>query len=253
VDSAAADGKQIAGFYKSSRRFDTSFLSLTTPLGEPKIIPHADGTISVDPLKDASGQLKKYEEISPFLYREVHGQDKIGFKKDAAGNWQFQLDYPFFIFQKVGLLQSKTFNIVVLSFGLGVLGLTILLWPVAAVVRKHYGKPLNYSPSDRKRRLLVRLVCILLLVFFVGWLSVLSLSDDPNGINGLPPWIILFGILGVAGAIGTIFVCVHAFRSVREPGRWLWTKLHDLVIAVACLGLIWFAWAWNLMNFNIHY
>ena len=253
VDSAAADGKQIAGFYKSSRRFDTSFLSLTTPLGEPKIIPHADGTISVDPLKDASGQLKKYEEISPFLYREVHGQDKIGFKKDAAGNWQFQLDYPFFIFQKVGLLQSKTFNIVVLSFGLGVLGLTILLWPVAAVVRKHYGKPLNYSPSDRKRRLLVRLVCILLLVFFVGWLSVLSLSDDPNGINGLPPWIILFGILGVAGAIGTIVVCVHAFRSVREPGRWLWTKLHDLVIAVACLGLIWFALAWNLMNFNIHY
>ena len=150
VDSAAADAKQIAGFYKSSRRFDTSFLSLTTPLGEPKVIPHADGTISVDPLKDASGQLKKYEEISPFLYREVHGQDKIGFKKDAAGNWQFQLDYPFFIFQKVGLLQSKTFNIVVLSFGLGVLGLTILLWPVAAVVRKHYGKPLNYSPSDQQ-------------------------------------------------------------------------------------------------------
>ena len=105
VDSAAADAKQIAGSYKSSRRFDTSFLSLTTPLGEPKVIPHADGTISVDPLKDASGQLKKYEEISPFLYREVHGQDKIGFKKDAAGNWQFQLDYPFFIFQ-VGLAEQ---------------------------------------------------------------------------------------------------------------------------------------------------
>jgi CubicO group peptidase (beta-lactamase class C family) len=253
ADSAAADGKQIAGSYKSSRRFDTSFLSLTTPLGEPKVVPHADGTISVDPLKDASGQLKKYEEISPFLYREVHGQDKIGFKKDAEGNWQFQLDYPFFIFQKVGLLQSKTFNIVVLCFGLGVLGLTILLWPVAALVRKHYGKPLNYPPSDHKRRLLVRLVCILLLVFFVGWLSVLSLSDDPNGINGLPPWIILFGILGVVGAIGTIFVCVNAFRSVREPGRWLWTKLHDLLIAVACLGLIWFALSWNLMNFDVHY
>jgi len=83
--------------------------------------------ISVDPIKGANGELKKFEEISPFLYREVHGQDHIGFKKDAAGNWQFQLDYPFFIFQKVGLLQNKTFNIVVLSFGLGVLGLTILI------------------------------------------------------------------------------------------------------------------------------
>jgi CubicO group peptidase (beta-lactamase class C family) len=253
VENAAADGKEISGFYKSSRRFDSSFLSLTTPLGEPKVSANADGSISVDPLKGPNGALKKFEEIGPFLYREIHGQDQIGFKKDAAGNWQFQLDYPFFIFQKVGLLQSKTFNVVVLSFGLGVVGLTILLWPVAAIVRKHYEKPLNYTPSDKRRRLLVRLVCILLLIFYVAWMSALSLADDPKGINGLPPWIIIFGILGVISAIGSLLVCVNAFRSVREPSRWLWTKLHDLALAVACLGLIWLALAWHLMNFNVHY
>jgi CubicO group peptidase (beta-lactamase class C family) len=253
VENAVADAKEIAGLYKSSRRFESSFLSITTPLGEPKVTANTDGTINVDALKGANGQPKKFEEISPFLYREVHGQDHIGFKKDAAGNWQFQLDYPFFIFQKVGLLQSKTFNIVVLAFGLGIVGLTILLWPVAAIVRKHYGKPLSYTPADTRRRLLVRLVCILLLLFYIGWMAVLSRSDDPNGINSLPPWIIVFGILGVISAIGTILVCVNAFRSVREPGRWLWTKLHDLALAVACLGLIWLAFAWHLMNFNVHY
>jgi CubicO group peptidase (beta-lactamase class C family) len=253
VNSAVADGKEIAGLYKSSRRFESSFLSITTPLGEPKVVANADGTIKVDPFKGANGQLKKFEEISPFLYREVHGQDHIGFKKDADGNWQFQLDYPFFIFQKVGLLQNKTFNIVVLSFGLGVLGLTILLWPIAAIVRKHYGKPLNYSPADNKRRLLVRFVCILLLVFYIGWVIMLSLLDDLSSINRLPPWIIILGILGVISAIGTIFVWANAFRSVREPSRWLWTKLHDVALAVACLGLIWLAFAWHLMSFNVHY
>jgi CubicO group peptidase (beta-lactamase class C family) len=253
VENALANAKEIAGFYKSSRRFDSSFLSITTPLGEPKVIANSDGTISVDPLKAANGELKKFEEIGPFLYREVHGQDQVAFKKDAAGNWQFQLDYPFFIFQKVGLFESKTFCIALLCFGLGVLGLTILLWPVAAVVRKHYGKPLNYAPSANKLRLLVRVVSILMLLFCIGWLSVLSLSDDPNGINGLPPWIVAFGILGVICTIGTILVCINAFRSLREPGLWIWTKLHDLTIAVACLGLIWFAFTWNLMNFNIHY
>jgi len=101
--------------------------------------------------------------------------------------------------------------------------------------------------------LLVRLICIVLLVFNVGWLSVLSLADDPNGINSLPPWIIAFSILGVIGVIGTILVCVNALRSVREPGRWVWTKLHDLALAVACLGLVWFAYTWHLMNFNVHY
>jgi CubicO group peptidase (beta-lactamase class C family) len=253
VENAAADAQQVAGFYKSSRRFESSFLSLTTVLGEPKVVANPDGTITLDVLKSPNGQPKKYEEISPFLYREVHGQDHVGFKKDAEGNWQFQLDYPFFIFQRVGLLQNKTFNYVVLGFGLVVVGLTVLLWPIAAIVRKHYGKPLNYSPADNKRRLLVRFVCILLLAFFVAWLSMLSLLDDLSSINRLAPWIIILGILGVVGAIGTIFVCVNALRSVREPGRWLWTKLHDLVIAVACLGLIWFALAWHLMNFNVHY
>jgi CubicO group peptidase (beta-lactamase class C family) len=253
VEDAANHAKELAGFYKSSRRFDTSFLSITTFLGEPKVIANSNGTISIDPLKGANGALKKYEEISPYLYREVHGQDKVGFKKDAAGNWQFQLDYPFFVFQRVGPLQNKTFNIVVLAFGLGVLGLTVLLWPVAAIVRKHYGKPLNYGPSQNRFRLLVRLVSILLVIFYVGWFSVLAMSDDPNGINGLPPWIIAFGILGVLCTIGTILVCVNAFRSIREPGRWVWTKLHDVFLAVACLGLVWFAFSWNLMNFNIHY
>ena len=102
-------------------------------------------------------------------------------------------------------------------------------------------------------RLLVRIVCILLLLFNVGWLSVLSLVDDPNGINSLPPWIIAFGFLGIVCSIGTIFVLLHAVRSLRNPGRWIWTKLHDFVVALACLGLIWFAFTWNLMNFNIHY
>jgi CubicO group peptidase (beta-lactamase class C family) len=250
---AASHVAQITGFYKSSRRFDSSFLAITTVLGEPKVIANADGTISIDPLKAENGQLKKYEEISPFLFREVHGQDLVGFKKDAAGNWQFQLDYPFFIFQKVGLFHSKTFGIGQLVFGLGVVGLTVLLWPIAAIVRKHYGKPLNYDPSARKRRLLVRLTCVLLMVFFAGWLAVLANSDDPNGINGLPPWIIIFGILGVICVLGTVLACLNAVRSLRQPGLWLWTKLQDIAIALACFALIWFAFTWNLMNFNVHY
>ncbi len=253
AEPAMADAKEIAGFYKGSRRFDSSFLSLTTPLGEPRVIANSDTTISVDPLKGANGELKKFEEIVPFLFREVHGQDRIGFKKDAAGHWQFQLDYPFFIFQKVGLLENKFFNIGLLIFGLGVLGLTVLLWPVAAIVRKHYSKQLGYTPSDSRLRLLARIVSILFLVFYVGWLSVLSLSDDPNGINGLPPWIVALGILGVICTFGTTLVWLNAVRSLRNPTRWIWTKLHDLVLALACLALVWLAFTWNLMNFNIHY
>ena len=52
---------------------------------------------------------------------------------------------------------------------------------------------------------------------------------------------------------GAVLACVNALRSWSTPNRWIWTKLHDTALALACLSLVWFAITWNLMNFNIHY
>jgi len=45
---------------------------------------------------------------------------------------------------------------------------------------------------------------------------------------------------------------VNAIRSLRNPNVDL-DKLHDLALALACLTLIWLAFTWNLMNFDVHY
>jgi len=248
-----ADADQIAGFYEGSRRFENSFLSVLNPIGNLKVSRNDDNTISVDMLKLPNDQPMKLEEIEPFLYREVHGQTKVGFKKDANGRWQFQLDYPFFIFQRVGLLGSKYFNIFVLVFGLTMVVLTVVLWPVAALIRRHYQKPLDLTPDQKRLRLVVRIVCIVFVLLFGGWVSALSLIDDISGINNLPPWIIVLSLLGVICTVGTIAVCVSGLRDLRTPGVWLWTKLHGVLLAVGCLGLVWFAFMWKLMNFNTHF
>jgi CubicO group peptidase (beta-lactamase class C family) len=253
IENAKADAKTIAGLYKVSRRFESSFLKLLTLAGEPKVSAKSDGTIHIDLLKGPNGEPLKFEEIEPFLYREAHGQNKVGFKKDNEGNWQFEMDFPFFIFQKVGLFENKYFNYVILIFGLGVILLTVLLWPVGALIRKHYARPLMLTPTEKRKRLLVRLVCLLFLGLFLGWVTVLSMANDINAINSLPKWVIIFGILGVMCSIGTIFVVINAFRSWGNSGRWIWAKLHDVALAIACLGLVWFLLNWKLMNFNVHF
>ena len=91
------------------------------------------------------------------------------------------MDYPFFIFQKVGLLENRFFNIGLLIFGLGVLGLTVLLSPVAAIVRKHYGKQLDYTPSESRSRLLARIVSILFLVFYFPCFRCLTIQKGSMG------------------------------------------------------------------------
>jgi hypothetical protein len=247
-----ADAAMLAGLYSSSRRFENSFLKLLSLAGELKVSANPDGTISVDELKSPNGVPKKYEEIEPLLFREVHGQDKAAFRKDANGNWQFQMDYPFFIFQRVGLLENKYFNFVVVGYGLAVVLLTVLLWPVGWMIRKHYDRPLTLSPAENSQRLVVRLVCLLFVILFLGWVVALSIANDIDGINKLPPAVILFSLLGLVCSIGTIFVVVNALRSLGS-GLWVWAKLHNLAVAVACVGLVWFLFNLRLMNFNTNF
>jgi CubicO group peptidase (beta-lactamase class C family) len=253
VAGAKAHAAEVAGLYKTSRRFESSFMRMTTPLGEVEIDANADGAISSDTFKKPNGEPVKFEEIGPYLYRERHGQSKIGFKKDSAGNWQFQTDYPYFIFQKCGFLENKYFVYAVLIFGMGVILLTLLLWPVAAIVRKRYGKKLDMPSADLRLRFWVRMVCLLFLALFLGWALALSMADDTGVFNGLAPWVVFFGILAIVCTLGTPLVCFNAFRSCKASGRWIWTKLHDLGLALACLALIWFLFTWNLMNFRLHF
>jgi len=253
IENAKADAAAIAGSYKSSRRFETSFLKLFTLLGQAKVVPNADGTISIDPFKGTNGEIRKFEEVQPFVYREVGGNDEVAFKKDSNGHWQFQILIPVFIFQQAGLSENKYFNYFILASGLIIVCLTVLLWPVGALLRKHYNHPLPLTPSERRLRLITRLVCILFLALFIGWLVVLSMADDITAINALPHWVVIFGFVGLLCTLGTLLVILNALRSVRTSGRWAWAKLHDLLLAAACIGLVWFLLNWKLMNFNVHF
>lgn len=253
VADPKADAAAIAGLYNSSRRFENSFLKLLSVAGEPKVYANEDGTISVDEFKLPSGVPKKFEEIEPFLYREVHGQDKIGFKKDAAGNWQFQMDYPFFIFQKAGLLDNKYFNFVLAGYGLAVVLLAVLLWPVGAMIRSHYGHPLTLSAAEKGQRLLVKLVCLLFVILLLGWVVALSRANDISAINGLAPWITIFSLLGVICSVGTIFVVINAVRSLGASGLWIWTKVSDVAVALGCVCLVWFLFNLSMINFNTNF
>jgi len=248
-----ADAAQIAGQYHSSRRSEDNFVRLLDLFGQNKVIANADGTISVDAEKAPSGELLKFEEIGPFLYREKNNQSHIAFKKDAEGNWQFQLDWPIFIFQRVGLIQNKTLNMTLLIYGLAMVILTILLWPVGWMIRKHYDRPLPLDDTTRRSRFWVRMVCLLFLIYLIGWVMVASTLDNLAAVNALGGWVIVSGILGVLAILGTVYVCIVALRNWQTPGLWMWTKLHSLALALACVCLSWFAFYWKLISFNTHY
>ena len=253
--NAAADAQLVSGRYLSSRRADTTIIKVSNVAGQPKVYSNSDGTISVNALKDLNGQPKKFQEIGPLLFREVHGQEKVGFKRDDKGNLVLVIDFPFFVFERTPANENTAFQAPLIIAVLVILVLTLLLWPIAALLRKHYRHPLSLTPQQRRLRLLVRLTCLLDVLFVAVFIGFFSMAEKDIGILSprFNPMLRIIQLVGWLGVLGTILALINALRSWREQGRWWMSKLGDLLIALACVGFVWFVFTWNMLHWSLRY
>lgn len=255
VSTAAQDAAEVSGAYISSRRADTTILRVLTVLGELKVHPNKDGTISADAFKDLNGTPKKFVEIAPLLFRDVNGQDRVGFKRDDTGRMILVIDFPFMVFQRATWYENSGLNLPILIFSVVVLLLTLLLWPVAALVRRHYGRKLELTPQQRKLRRLIRIVCaveLAFLAFFMGFFA-MGLKDLSIFYPKYNPLLRTIQIVGWLGVLGGVLVLYRVLRSFAERGRWLGSRISDGLVAFACLGFIWFVFAWNMLHWSLKY
>jgi CubicO group peptidase (beta-lactamase class C family) len=255
VSTAAQDAAEVSGAYLSSRRADTTILKVLTVLGELKVHPNKDGTVSADAFKDLNGTPKKFIEIAPLLFRDVNGQDRVGFKRDDTGRMILVIDFPFMVFQKATWYENSGLNLPILIFSVVILLLTLLLWPVAALVRRHYERKLELTPQQRQLRRLIRIVCALelaFLAFFMGFFA-MGLKDLSLFYPKYNPLLRTIQIVGWLGVLGGVLVIYRVLRLFAERGRWLGSRISDGLVAFACLGFIWFVFAWNMLHWSLKY
>ena len=136
-----------------------------------------------------------------------------------------------------------------------ILVLTLVLWPVAAILRKHYGKPLTLTPQQRRLRVLVRLACVAFVVFFGAYLGFFAAALKDIGLLSPKgnPWLRLIQLFGWLGVIGTLIALYNALRSWQDSARWLWSKIGDTLIALACLGAVCFVFTWHMLHWSLKY
>lgn len=257
VSTAAQDARSVVGLYEISRRFETNILAVTTLLGETKVVADPkDNTIYVeDAFKDLNGKPKHFREIAPMLFRAVNGTEKLDFVKDANGRWLLYLDYPFMVFQQVdGALDHKIFNYVVIGFSIGVIVLTLLFWPIAAILRKHYAKPLTLGDRARRLRTLVHITSFVVVGYLIGLAILLNSLEKPGGLGSAGDFKIrLLQVVGLLTGIGALIAIYNAVKSWGDPQQWSWYKLWNALFAFACVGFFWFIYHWNLLHFHLDY
>jgi len=255
VADAARDLKAVTGTYWSSRRPGANIADVINAVSQTKVKANDDGTISIEGFKDYAGNPKHYEEIAPLLFREVHGQDKIGFKRNVNGALDFFADFPAVEYQPTPVLKKSLPNLVILVFAVIMFALTLLFWPVNAVLRWHYDVRLELDGRYRRWRMLMRLVYFIDLVFmglFALWLS--SLESDIAGLSShFDTRLHLLQALGLVGALASLLSVVYCLRSWRSESLWIWTKIWNTMLTLACLGFVFFLLNWHMLNFNLRY
>jgi CubicO group peptidase (beta-lactamase class C family) len=245
----------VAGKYLSSRRAQTSILrSLWWVLAEASVSQNSDGTIQVDSMKDFAGHPKKWRDIGKGQFREVNGQQLLVFKPDASGNMQMITEDPIEIEQRVGWTENKTFVTFVLGFAAALFALTLLFWPVAALVRRHYKQKLTLTPAQRKLRLWVRVSCAIELVALVAFaafvmygFSNLTVFGDP--FDFLVRIIQVIFVIGMLAAVGTIYAC---YRLWRTPTGF-WSRLYTGGLVLASVIFLWFTAVSRIVQSSLKY
>jgi CubicO group peptidase (beta-lactamase class C family) len=255
LDSAKEDSRKVTGEYIFSRRSEASFLKLTYLLQETTVSAQDDGAIEVDAFTGLNGKPKKWREVAPMVFHEIDGQDNLVFKPGQGSAMQLVVPFPIFVGERAGTWENQNLLLIAAVFALLVMMVTELLWPIAALVRRHYGRKLEITRGERRLRLAVRLVCALDILFlisytvlvFYGFTHIWILNDH------LDKWIHLIQIIGLIGAAGALILVYNAIHSWIGGQKGFWKKVHATLLAMASLAILWMAIVGHLLNFSTTY
>lgn len=256
LNTAKSDGRAVSGLYEGTRRGETTFLRILALADQFKVKSDEKGVLRVEGMKNQSGELQRWSEIAPLVYREVDGLETIGFRRDASGNIAEILPFPaIYEGQRVPWYVSKTFIGFLVGGSLFLALLTVVLWPVAVIIRKRYQRPLFSTKRDRVLYVLSRVVCLAEVLFVLA--PILTLSQGLEHIvilgDAINPWLQTFHFVGWALMAGIVLLVFAAVRFLRLPGHGLWFRAHAILLAIGGIVFGLFAWQYHFLDASLNF
>lgn len=254
VDEAMAKemAAKIAGSYDSSRRPGSNFMALANLLGRTTVVANPDGTISVPAMVDAGGAPKKWRAIGPWLWQYVDGGDRIAAEVVDGKVVRFGIE-PYAAIMVFERRSAATLPLLVA--GLLVVLLTVLAWPVSALVRRHYRVPYRLSGEAARAHRIARLSALASLVAIAaGFGLVIVLLGDLERLSpAMDALVISIRILaGIALPLAALGALWSAWKTLRGPRPWL-AKAWNLLLAASCVYLLWIGVAFHLVGASANY
>jgi CubicO group peptidase (beta-lactamase class C family) len=255
--TAMEHARLMAGHYDNSRRSQSNFLSLLGLIGDVKVTANPDSTISMSLLDGLNGEPKKWREVSPFVWREVDGKDWLAARVETGKVTMFSGDEvsPFMMFLPTPWWRSSAWLLGLLEASIVALLLTVVLWPTAALVRRHYriASPLAGQEAAASRR--VKIAATAALLTLLGWFGLFTAMDaNVSAVSSkLDPWVWLLHLASLVVFVGTALIAFRHSRVVWAGARRWPARLWSVVLVISSVTILWVALVFKLIGFNAHF
>jgi len=255
--TAAEHARLLAGTYASSRRAQSSSMSLLSLLSQVTVRRGESGELVIPALTGLNEQPLKWRESEPFVWQASDGKERLAAKVEDGRVTMFSVDSesPFVMLIPVPWWQSSQLLSPLLFAALGVILLTLAAWPLAAVARRRYGVAFDLAGADARAYRRVRLAGLSAIAVLGGWMALISSVSANLAVFSprLDPWLLLLEVATlVAVAGGTGFAVWNARRSWAGRRGWS-SRLWSVVLAAAFAVLLWVAVVFHLVVPKLNY
>lgn len=254
--SAREHGRQLVGRYGSSRASFGNFFAIANLLSQSRIVLNDDATLTVSSLRGLDEQPRRWREVRPYVWREVGGDALLAAKLDRGRVIAVASDAhpPAMWLQPVPAWRSAGWSLPLLIGALALHAAALLLWPIAALVRRHYGRRLSLPQTALRLRWTTYLGLISNLAMALLWLWLLSradarIADFDGGLDGWIRFAQLLALLSLPVALLAIGNAIEAWRPPRDR----WRRLSASLVALACTALVWFVLSLRLLSLDLNY
>ena len=256
-EESARHAQMLAGNWVASRRADSTFLNITQLIGQASVSVGPDGELILPPGMGLAGRPAKWVEVEPFVWQDLNSHTRLAARVEDGEVTRFSLSImsAFTVFERPVWYKNAALLMPLIGAALVILLLTALLWPVRALVRRHYGAPLPLEGRQRLGYRLSRLFALLMVLVLVGWgvLITMMFADLTNLGGAFDAITIVLQVLTLVVFIGGLAVFAWYLWQVWT-GRRRWTaKVWSVLLLLAGIVMVWLAAAFHLFGIGTNY
>jgi hypothetical protein len=261
--TARANAEKLAGTWSTSRRSFSSFISIADLISQTKVSvgEHGEPVVSGAIFNNLGGQPPKWIATGPMQWRDPDSHETLVAKVVDGKAVRFSLGNiaPIIVWDRTPWYQNSSWLLPLLYLSLAVLFLTVVFWPVRAIVRKRYGATLGLEKRELKAYRASRIAALAILATLIGWVVAISaMFSDLNLLSSsfLPVVIALQVVTIVAFIGGFVAMLWYAWTVWKRGGGFKATwkaKLWSLLLVLSAFAALWVGFVYKLIGFATNY